>query len=1582
MEDINKELALINRKISRVLGDDDNDASSVAPGYLLIDDNTIIDSNPVAEGYIGIKKPELIGKSFTEILNNPLSPEFNAGPVIDFINDKTGGKTFSFDWVFRAPDEGLSEYTINISRIGEHHIVLIIPAPGVADHGKGKADAGGHFPGNNDFSSQTTILFRMSDQRNQCYYFSKQWLRFTGKKLKEELNEGWTNHIYADDFDRVIETISRAFDRQLKYEISYRLVRTDSDIRLMYESGIPLYDIDGNFIGYLSVSVDFTKAKEDPGEDVFINEQTFKTLAENAPVLFKMSDENGKFFYFSKQWIGFTGRSLKDESGQKWMRFVHNDDYKTLKECLDESLRIRKKFEITYRIRDKEGIYRWIFDMGIPVFGHMGQFTGFISASLDITENKKEEDKKNRQLAFRESESKLQLSLDNSNLIALSVNKAGEVTYCNRYFLELTGLEIKEVIGAEFYRFFGISAGSDGDKITLERYFLNPGFSSGFEAYTQNSFREKFIIRFSSVIFFGEINEPDTITLVGENITERKKIREALESSNAQLKDFLDNANDLVQIFTPDGNFLFVNKIWKNKLGYDDNEIPTLSFRNTIHPEFLEATINKLDDVAAGKSSSIFETDLLSKSGQRIHVSGSINCSFKDGKVKEFRAIMYDISDKVRAEKAQNLYHNIANLTIQSSDLNSFFRSIHNELNKIIFAKNLYIALLDPTGRELSFAYMVDENLSKEPLNVKREFGNGLTEYIIGTRKSFCLTEPEIKDLEEKKLIRVIGSMPKTWLGAPLWLGERIIGVIAVQNYSETEIYSANDLEILEFLSGQIALSIERKQNEAQIKDHAARQQAIFESTSHLIWSVDKNNHVTSSNKNYDIFRENYIPAPLKEDKKSSVRAVDPEQYWGEKYAVAFNGKSHRFEAMFINLHDHTSTWKDVVVYPIIPDSGIVEEVSCIAHDITEKKQSELALKESEEKFRDIFESFQDLYFRCDFRGNIIMLSPSVTEILGYSPGEVIGTDITNYYLYTKKTKDLLRQIVKRKNVRNFEASVVAKNGNILQCICNIRLVYDTNFKAVALEGVARDITQIKEAHSELKQAKEVAEKSLKVKESFLANMSHEIRTPMNGIIGMIDMLENSGVTEEQKNYILTIKKSSETLLNILNDILDLSKIEAGKMQLRKRPVQIVDLMEKLVALFSQQAATRNIHLNYSINEKVPEYLMIDETRILQILSNLTSNAIKFTEGGGSIDINLKKTKVPGKSNMYRCAVSDSGIGISPDNLKKLFTSFSQLDTSTTKPYSGTGLGLAISKELCKLMGGKISVYSTMGLGSTFWFTFQAESAEKKMIIDNRVFENDIRIEGYFDKDKVSVLLVDDNVVNRQVAFEILKKSGCRVDIASDGREALERVKNGNYDLIFMDIQMPDMDGVTATNKIKSMSLKKLPPIIAMTAYSMKEDRDRFISQGLDDYIAKPIRATELINKVRQWVRDEIIVPQDEDSKSGGKEIINRKIVEQLVNLGGADMVETVFGDFIDETKEQIRICFDSASRSDYGEIQKQLHTLKGNSGTLGIDKVSSLAAEIESKLKKQHYESIVDDLNFLNLAFGEFMNHYPGLLK
>jgi len=778
---------------------------------------------------------------------------------------------------------------------------------------------------------------------------------------------------------------------------------------------------------------------------------------------------------------------------------------------------------------------------------------------------------------------------------------------------------------------------------------------------------------------------------------------------------------------------------------------------------------------------------------------------------------------------------------------------------------------------------------------------------------------------------------------------------------------------------------MERKVHEEKIQNQGARLAAIFESSTHQIWSIDRKYRFTSFNQNYSEALDEYYEIQPQLgytfiDKYTNAYPDKIKQFWSSRYDEAFKGSVVNFQTGLIT-REGNKVWRDVFLNPIYLQDGRIEEISVIANDITEKKLAEIALGESEEKFRTIFESFQDIYFRCHLNGRISMISPSITEVLGYNSEEIIGQKIQKYFNSVSDTDILLEELFDQKSVRNFEGTLVSKSKSKLQCIINIRLIQRRG-NIFEIEGVARDITQLKNANLELQQAKEIAERSLKIKERFLANMSHEIRTPMNGIIGMIDLIGSTELNEEQLEYVKTIQKSSETLLNILNDILDLSKIEAGKMELRKQPVRLIETFGKLYDLYSQQANVNNTTLYYHVDKNVPEVILADETRLIQVLSNLTSNAIKFSTNKGNINLNIKLIEQKDRTYLLKVQVKDNGIGISKIDQEKLFQSFSQVDTSSTKNYSGTGLGLAISKELATSMNGEIGVVSTPGLGSTFWFTFEADLIQESDDVEDHKKE-DNRILKQFTETKPKILIVDDNAVNRKVACQILTKSGCNVNEADNGISAIEKVQINKYDLIFMDIQMPGMDGVEATQKIKKINGLSLPPIVAMTAYSMEEDREKFLKQGLDDYMSKPIKAHLLIKKVKEWisfeptpVSAEVFVEETENL------IINQNTLNQLFKYGGFELIKSVLSDFDIETKEQLINSKEHFSHENYEGIRLELHTLKGNAGTLGVERLANKATIIEKKLKEHNFADLEDDLQGLQKAYEEFQEHYHNLLE
>ena len=409
-------------------------------------------------------------------------------------------------------------------------------------------------------------------------------------------------------------------------------------------------------------------------------------------------------------------------------------------------------------------------------------------------------------------------------------------------------------------------------------------------------------------------------------------------------------------------------------------------------------------------------------------------------------------------------------------------------------------------------------------------------------------------------------------------------------------------------------------------------------------------------------------------------------------------------------------------------------------------------------------------------------------------------------------------------------------------------------FSKEELQARVKVHVQLKRTREELIHAKEMAVVAAKAKSLFLANMSHEIRTPMNGIMGMIDMFYQTDLDERQKEYLKIIDVSSENLLCIINDILDFSKIEAGQIEFESINFNVNDELDEVIKVLSFKAKEKGLSLKYHVQPDIPKVLVGDPVRLKQILINLINNAIKFTSKGG-VNVYAELVETNDDCSKLKFRVVDTGIGISEEGKSRLFKSFSQTDSSITRKFGGTGLGLAISKNLTQMMDGEIGVDSVEGEGSSFWFTAKLKSSSEKEIIE----EAKKSIQEGAKQKALNVLVAEDNVINQRVARFNLERFGHQVEIAENGVEAVRLFGENIYDLVFMDIQMPEMDGLEATQEIRKIEKERdthqQTPIVAMTANTMKGDKEKFLESGLNDYIGKPFKTDQLFSLLEKIIK-------------------------------------------------------------------------------------------------------------------------------
>jgi PAS domain S-box-containing protein len=680
---------------------------------------------------------------------------------------------------------------------------------------------------------------------------------------------------------------------------------------------------------------------------------------------------------------------------------------------------------------------------------------------------------------------------------------------------------------------------------------------------------------------------------------------------------------------------------------------------------------------------------------------------------------------------------------------------------------------------------------------------------------------------------------------------------------------------------------------------------------------------------------------------------------------------------------DGETRWMSSKGSAFYDESGQITRLSGINIDITGRKQAaeelekyrlhleELVeqrtseLRKQSHALQALIDNLPHMAWMKDSAGRFVAINRVFAESTGQPMDALLGK--TDEQIWPQSIADRYReeelQVIQRRQQMTIEESIVSIPGSLYETFK--APIIDTDGSVLGTVGFSRDIRPQREMEVELARRAEQAEIATRAKSAFLANMSHEIRTPMNAIIGLTYLLQQNTLSAEQSERLLKIDSAAQHLLSIISDILDLSKIEAGRMSLEQNNFSIHALLDHMRSMLNDQAENKGLKIQVEIDD-IPQWLQGDVTRLRQALLNYGSNAIKFSNKG-TIFLRCHCLEDNASGLLLRFEVQDSGIGIEPEQQAVLFEAFSQADISTTRKYGGTGLGLAITKRLANLMGGEAGVESQVGQGSTFWFTARLQQGQSDMAAGQAYSEVQAEATLRQRYAGAKILLAEDNPINQEVALDMLQSVGMTVDIAENGNIVLDKIHKNHYDLVLMDVQMPELDGLEATKTIRSQPQFATLPILAMTANAFEEDRKLCLEVGMNDYVPKPVIPEILYAKLLRWLprleylansqasQPSLFPAEDKQSMASFKAIDGLESLQLLDTVkGDVKKFRRLLAMFADTHSEDMSKVLDFLAANELAQAKSLTHSLKGVAGVLGANSILCTASELDQALREQ----------------------------
>jgi PAS domain S-box-containing protein len=1359
--------------------------------------------------------------------------------------------------------------------------------------------------------------------------------RMLGYSERELLATNWSALTHPGDLAPSVERMEQLRNEPGGYlDAEKRYIHRDGSV-VWGRMRIALARDGGGNPSYFVVHIEDITERKRTEDALRESEERFRVMADGCPTMMWVTDAQGETQFINRAYREFCGTTCERTEGGQWQSLVHPDDVAAYVRAFRDAVRRHAPFQGEARIRRADGQWRWMASYAEPRFSPGGEYLGHVGLCPDITERKRAED------ALRESEERFRNMADCCPTMMWVTGAEGEGQFINRSCRRFVGPACEQVeIGrwqlpihpddapeyaGAFHRAVREHAPfraearirrADGEWRLIGSY-AEPRFSSGGE-------------------FLGHIG-------LSADITERKRAEEALRESEERFRIMADCCPTGIFVTSAAGVPLFVNRAYREFYGANLQQVEGDEWQSLVHPDDAPGYTGTSRIAVRERTPWRAEARIRRADGEWRWIDSHAAPRFSPG--GEFLGhvgVSRDITERKLAEKAMRDSQEFAQSTI---DALSSHICVLDETGTIIAVNKAWNDFAEANraadqtrpgpasslGIGAGYLAVCDRARGPEAGPAAR-FAAGIRRVLAGTCGRFAMEYPCHSPGEQRWFMSRVTRFLSD--GRPR---------IAIEHIAITERKLAEE-----------ALRAAKQAVEEEARRHQFQHsliRAIHQVSLDGILVLNDENVIVSHNKQFlDVWR---IPLDRIPDNL-------PDYQIGGQRPLILSAACDRVNdpAAFLErireLNDDPDAKDHCEI--ALRDGRTLERYSTslrsetgqklgrvwFFRDITARRQAEQTLRASEEKFRQLAENISEVFFVLSAARETLYISPAYEQVWGRTCESAYKNPASWMDAIHPDDLEQARRLLaaQKGETGEVEFRIRTPDGREKWIRDRAFPVHDQAGQLIRVVGIAEDISERKRYEAELIRAREGAEAANRAKSRFLANMSHEIRTPMNGVIGMIQLLLETGLTQEQRHFACVAEKSGRALLVLIDGILDLARIEARKMVLEKLDFNPRQTVEDVLQLLRVQACAKRLDFFARVSPDIPPLLRGDAHRLRQVLTNLAGNAIKFTERGEvTLDATLERTS--GGTAAVRFSVADTGIGIRPDQAARLFSPFVQADDSTTRRYGGTGLGLAISRQLAELMGGTIGVDSREGHGSTFWFTAVFEMAPPgRLQPANEPADGPSTAPRRATPagQKARILVAEDNDTNRDVALAQLRKLGYQASAAANGAKAIEAVRQGGCDLVLMDCEMPVMDGFEAARGIRS--IHPAIPVVAMTADAMPADRDRCLREGMNDYLAKPVDIERLAEVLARWLPAP--AAEQRDTAVFDEDALLRRL------MGDRQLAGTVLAGFLRNVPSQLRNLRARIEEADAPGSRLQAHALKGAAATVGAESLRAMALAIE----------------------------------